>query len=121
METKRFQLDLSEKEHAEMERLMAFAGIKTKREFISNAVTMFRWAAMELLQGRKIGSFDDKGQLKQLEMPALQVFSLMGLEQPLLSAEELKRRAKEPAREGRMDNSPTGASHERLATLELVR
>ncbi len=72
MTTKRFQLDLSEVEHDEMERLMATAGIKTKREFVSNALTLFRWAVAEVEANRRVGSFTPAGdQLKQMEMPAL--------------------------------------------------
>ena len=122
METKRFQLDLTEKEHAEMERLMAFAGIKTKREFISNAVTMFRWAAMELLQGRKIGSIDDNGGMKQLEMPALQSFSELGLDSPLLTIEELHERSRQPTRKLKdflAESTDKGATHDELTGTRL--
>lgn len=76
MTTKRFQLDLSEVEHDEMERLMAAAGIKTKREFVSNALTLFRWAVAELEANRRVGSFAPAGdQLKQMEMPSLAAIS----------------------------------------------
>jgi len=98
MQTKRFQLDLSEQEHVEMERLMAHAGIKTKREFVSNALTLFKWAAMEMLQGRTIASADAKGSLKELQMPVFQNFTGIGLEELLLSNEEVRRRSQEPSR-----------------------
>ncbi len=98
METNRFPLDLSENDRAEMERLMAFAGIQTESEFVSNAIAMFRWAAMELLQGRKIGSIDDKGQLKPLEIPALQSFHGFGHEHILPTVEELRERSHQPTR-----------------------
>lgn len=78
-ETKRFQLDLTATEHAEMERLMGQAGLRTKREFVSNALTLFRWAANELLYGRSIAAVDVTGQVvKQLEMPALSTFAAIG-------------------------------------------
>ncbi len=92
METKRFQLDLSIHEHEEMERLMARAGLKTKREFVSNALTLFRWAANELVQGRSIGSVDAGGDVKQLEMPALAAFASVGSKFDELLANHLKNR-----------------------------
>ncbi len=76
METNRFPLDLSENDRAEMERLMAFAGIKTDSEFVSNAIAMFRWAASETLSSRCVGSFDKMGQsVEVLEMPCLAPFA----------------------------------------------
>ena len=98
METNRIALELSEKDRAEMERLMAFTGIKTESEFVSNALAMFRWAAMELLQGRKIGSIDDSGQWKPLDIPALQSFHEFGLEHVLPTPEELRERSHQPTR-----------------------
>jgi len=78
MQTKRFQLDLTEQEHAEMERLANLAGIKTKREFVSNALTLFRWAAAELANGRQVASIRPDGTVvKQLEMPCLSPFSML--------------------------------------------
>ena len=76
METKRLQVDLTEKEHTELDRLSALAGLKTKREFVINALTLFRWAANELAAGRQVGSFDPRGgPTKQLEMPCLVPFA----------------------------------------------
>ncbi len=76
METKRVQLDLSESEHAEMERLMAQSGLKTKREFVSNALTLFRWAAREVAGGSVIAAIPRNGNpMKQLEMPCLSAFT----------------------------------------------
>lgn len=76
--TKRFQLDLTEAEHAEMTRLMGQAGIKTKREFVSAALTLFRWAANELLYGRVVAAVAPDGGIRQLEMPALATFAAAG-------------------------------------------
>ena len=51
METKRVQLDLSEQEHAEMERLMAFAGLKTKREAVELGLrTLIRLKEQEAIR-----------------------------------------------------------------------
>lgn len=76
MNTKRFQLDLTEAEHSVLEQLVRQSGVKTKRELVSNALTLFRWAATELLHGRSVGSIDANGAMvKQLEMPGLAAFS----------------------------------------------
>ena len=81
METKRVQLDLSEQEHAEMERLMAHAGLKTKREFMSNALTLFGWAAREVLNGHKIGAISGDGRMvKELVLPSLTPFASIAAE-----------------------------------------
>ncbi len=95
METNRIPLDLSEKERAEMERLMAFAGIKTESEFVSNALELFRWAAEEMLYSRCVGSFDTQGQSVQtLEMPCLAPFAAAAnrLDAKRSTEEELQRR-----------------------------
>ncbi len=95
METNRIPLDLSEKERAEIERLMAFAGIKTESEFVSNALELFRWAAEEMLYSRCVGSFDTQGQSVQtLEMPCLAPFAAAAsrLDAKRSTEEELQRR-----------------------------
>lgn len=80
METKRILLDLTEQEHAEMERLMDFAGMKTQREFVINALGFFRRASDELLHNRTIASMDALGQcVKPLDMPGLTPFATAGL------------------------------------------
>jgi hypothetical protein len=97
--TKRFQLDLSEPEHTEMERLMAKAGIKTKREFITQALTIFKWAANELANGRIVASMGSQGDsVRQLETPALQPFAQLGpeIEQNFPPMEEIQRKSKQP-------------------------
>ena len=76
METKRVQLDLSEQEHAEMERLMFHSGLKTKREFVCNAITLFGWAAKEILKGHRVGAISGDGRMvKELAMPSLTPFA----------------------------------------------
>ena len=101
METNRIVLDLSEKDRAEMERLMAFAGIQTESEFVSNAIAMFRWAAGEMLSSRCVGSFDKMGQaVEALEMPSLAPFAAAAsrLDAKRSSEEELQRRKAEDAK-----------------------
>ena len=69
---RRFQVDLSEEELNSIERLGSLAGLRTKKEVILNAITLFRWAAKEIMYGRTICSIDEKTQVvKQLELPAL--------------------------------------------------
>lgn len=97
METKRVQLDLSEQEHAEMERLMLLSGLKTKREFVSNALSLFKWAANELANGRRIASLDPDGQsVVQFTMPCLEAFRGLAdeLDRRSPSAEELRARSR---------------------------
>lgn len=68
-----------------------------KKELITNAVTLFRWATKESLSGRTICSRDEMtGEIKQLEMPALTAIS--DSVPPELSPAERKRRLTEPAR-----------------------
>lgn len=96
MDNKRLQVDLTEKEHAELERLSEIAGLKTKREFVVNALTLFRWVGNELAAGRVIGSFTPDGRdRKQLEMPCLQGFVQLAqdLDRASPSADELRQRA----------------------------
>ena len=104
METERVSFDLSEREYAEMERLMAFAGLKTKREFASSALALFRWASDELLHNRTIASMDALGRsVKQLELPGLAPFATAGLraDRAMPSAEQLHESAEAPARPAR--------------------
>ena len=98
METNRIVLDLSEKDRAEMQRLMAFVGIRTESEFVSNAIELFRWAAGEMLSSRCVGSFDKMGQsVEALEIPSLAPFAAAAsrLDAKRSSEEELQRRKAE--------------------------
>lgn len=68
----RFQIDLTKEELNSIERLGTLAGLRTKKEVILNAITLFRWAAKEILSGRTICSIDERTKaIKQLELPAL--------------------------------------------------
>lgn len=86
---------------AEMQRLMAIAGIKTESELVSNAVELFRWAAGEMLYSRCVGSFDKTGQsLETLEMPSLAPFAAAAsrLDAKRSAEDELQRRKAEDAK-----------------------
>jgi len=68
----RIQYELSDKENAEIELLMKDTGIKTKRDFINNAITLFEWAINERKNGRIIGSIDEKNnKYKEIIMPSM--------------------------------------------------
>lgn len=68
----RIQYELSDKENAEIENLMEETGIKTKRDFINNAITLFEWAIKERKSGLIVGAIDEKNnKYKELIMPSL--------------------------------------------------
>ena len=68
----RIQYELSDKENAEIEAMMKKTDIKTKRDFINNAITLFAWAIGERESGRVIGSIDEKeDKYREVLMPSL--------------------------------------------------
>lgn len=68
----RIQFDLPDDKVAELEKLMAESGIKTKKELFNNALTLFEWAIQERKAGKTIASVDEKAnRYKELLMPAL--------------------------------------------------
>ena len=68
----RIQYELSDKENAEIEIMMKKTDIKTKRDFINNAITLFAWAIGERENGRVIGSIDEKeDKYREVLMPSL--------------------------------------------------
>lgn len=97
--TNRFQVDLNADQMQALEFLTGMAGLRTKREFFENALTLFRWAARERMQGRTICSIDaENHQIKELEMPALSAIASRGLVVPLVSEDELRLREAQPGR-----------------------
>ena len=90
--THRFQIDLTRSELDSIERLAQLAGFRTKKELITNAVTLFRWATKETLYGRSICSRNEAtGEIRQLEMPALT--AIAESVPPEVPREELLKRA----------------------------
>lgn len=70
MTSDRGPLELTDREHEEMERLMAAAGIRTKREFVARALALFGWVTDEVAAGGVVASIPPAGQpVKRLELP----------------------------------------------------
>lgn len=68
----RIQYELSEKENAEIEKMMEDTDISTKRDLFNNALTLFEWAIKEIKKGRVIAAIDEKaGKQIELAMPSL--------------------------------------------------
>lgn len=68
----RVQFELSEEKLRELEELMEESGIKTKKDFINNALTLLEWAIEEKKAGRMIASIDEKGEkYREVLMPLL--------------------------------------------------
>ena len=82
----RFQIDLTPEELELFERLSVVCGIRTKRELVTNALSLFRWAVKEVRNGRSICSVTDSGEHRWLEMPAL---AHAAEDYPLLTKEEM--------------------------------
>lgn len=95
--THRFQIDFTKDELESLDRLGKLAALRTKREVVTNALTLFKWAAKEVLLGRIICSLDETTQtVKQLELPALTAIYEAGQATP--SPAQLEARLKEPTR-----------------------
>lgn len=68
----RIQYELSEKENAEIEKMMEDTAISTKRDLLNNALTLFEWAIKEIKKGRVIAAIDEKeNRYVALVMPSL--------------------------------------------------
>jgi hypothetical protein len=70
--TVRLQLEFPDRIVKVVEDLMSLAGLRTKKEFFNNALTLFKWAIEERRAGRQIASLDGaQGLYRELHMPAL--------------------------------------------------
>ena len=68
----RLQLEFPDGMVKVIEDLMSVAGLRTKKEFFNNAMTLFKWAIEERRSGRQIASVDGNcGVYRELRMPAL--------------------------------------------------
>jgi len=93
----RFQLDLSIEELSSIERWTSLAGFRTKKEFLINAFTLFKWAAQQVLLGRTICAVNEAtGEIRHLEMPALAAIAECAAAP--LAPEEVRRRLAQPGR-----------------------
>ena len=85
-QVKRLQIELSSQELEWVEQLMYKASlIRTKRELVLNAISLFRWAVRERHLGRQIGAIDPKDStFKELTFPLLDEI------EPLVGSKENK-------------------------------
>jgi len=102
-------------------RATTIADIRSKREFVSNALAMFRWAAGELGASRSVGSFDASGKLmKQLEMPVINALAAARhcLNQRMPTPEQSDALAAQP---GRPMSEFMAELNQKLKDLELAQ
>lgn len=72
MKTYRLQAEMTDSQMQEFDELVAASGLSTKKELLSNALMLFRWAVKERQSGRAICSMDASSQnIRELGMPAL--------------------------------------------------
>jgi hypothetical protein len=67
----RIQFEIAEDRWRELEHLMRKAKMATKKELLTNALTLFEWVLSEVEQGNAIASVDPKHEkYKEITMPA---------------------------------------------------
>jgi len=87
MNTKRFQVEISDDQMEELKQLMDLGGIPTNKDLFNNALTLFKWAARAKQQGLAICSVDGESKtIRELEMPALDVISARARQRKLVPA-----------------------------------
>jgi hypothetical protein len=115
----RFQLDMSSDELDSIERWSSMAGIRTKKEFLLNAITLFKWAAQQILLGRTICAVNEStGEIRHLEMPALTAIAEYGAP-PVVTPQERRRLIAEPAHPLPKDYFRTGEERDVEADRSL--
>ena len=68
----RIQFEVNEQLASTLESLMADTGIRTKKDLLNNALTLFAWAIREKKAGRTIASVDEQNKtFKEVVMPGL--------------------------------------------------
>ena len=55
---RRIQFEVLASRLAEIDELMAFCDLKTRKDLFDNAMTFFEWAVHEVMAGRQIASYD---------------------------------------------------------------
>ena len=69
----RVQIDLADEKVKQIEALVAEAGLPTKKDFFTNAVTLLAWAMREVRAGRIIASVDEQNnRYKEIVLPAFE-------------------------------------------------
>jgi hypothetical protein len=75
----RVQLDLSPYEVERMNWMMTVCGIENRKDLFNNALTLLEWATGEVIEGKKIASFDDSTKERTiLSMPILHTAVTIG-------------------------------------------
>lgn len=73
MSVTRIQVELPTEKVRQLEELMLEAGLTTKKDLISNALSLFVWAVREAKEGRVIASVDEhQGKYREVVLPALE-------------------------------------------------
>ena len=69
----RLQVEMTQDQMNELERLQEIGGLRTKKDLLNNAVTLLKWAVREKSRGCAIVSVNEQdGVYKELEMPFLE-------------------------------------------------
>ena len=68
----RFHIELSLDKLRHLEELMEVTSLPTKRELVSNALTLLSWAIRETRAGRRIVSIDARKQQREVILPVLE-------------------------------------------------
>lgn len=68
----KFQIEFSEAQIENLDKLQAVGGLSTRKELINNALSLLQWAVKEVSEGRIIASVDEKGgRYKEITLPVL--------------------------------------------------
>ena len=69
----RLQVEMTQDQMNELNRLQELGGLRTKKDLLNNAVTLLKWAVKEKSRGCAIVSVNEQdGVYKELEMPFLE-------------------------------------------------
>lgn len=72
----RFQFEIAPDLWNGMQKIQELGSIPTKRELLNNALTLFRWAALQVLRGNTIAAVKPDGNIIELQMPSLENIAL---------------------------------------------
>ena len=57
---RRVQFDILPERLTELDQVMVFCDLKTRKDLFDNAMTLLEWAVQEVIEGRKIASYDQE-------------------------------------------------------------